>query len=315
MLTSAVRQPSVSAVALTALAPAAWGTTYLVTTELLPPDRPLLVATLRALPAGLLLLLLARDRPRGRWWGKAAVRGALNIGGFFFLLFTAAYRLPGGVAATLGAIQPLVAAGLASALLGEVLRRRTAVAGILGVVGVALLVLRPGAAYDLVGVAAGLGGAVSMACGVVLTKRWGRPTSLLAFTSWQLIAGGLLLVPIVAVVEGMPPAPMASHLLGYLWLATVGTALAYVLWFRGIGLLPVAQVTLLGLLSPVVAALTGWLVLGQWLSAGQLLGMALVLAAVWYGQAAIGRRPSIVPGATTFAPLPASTAEPRRSSS
>lgn len=41
---------------MTALAPLVWGTTYLTTTELLPPGRPLLAAALRALPAGLLLV-------------------------------------------------------------------------------------------------------------------------------------------------------------------------------------------------------------------------------------------------------------------
>ena len=106
-------------VALTALAPAAWGLTYLATTEFLPPGRPLLAGAVRALPAGLLLAATARQRPVGTWWLKAAALGVLNIGGFFALLFVAAYRLPGGVAATLGAVQPLVAAGLATALLRE----------------------------------------------------------------------------------------------------------------------------------------------------------------------------------------------------
>ncbi len=105
--------------ALTALAPITWGTSYLVTTELLPPDRPLLTATLRALPAGLLLLAVTRLLPRGGWWWKAAVLGTLNIGAFFALMFVSAYRLPGGVAATLAAVHPLLVTALASGVLGE----------------------------------------------------------------------------------------------------------------------------------------------------------------------------------------------------
>ncbi|WP_249044498.1 hypothetical protein [Crossiella equi] len=77
-------------VLLTALAPAVWGSTYLVTTELLPPGRPLLAAVLRALPAGLLLVALTRRLPRGDWWWRSFVLGALNIGVFFALLFVAA---------------------------------------------------------------------------------------------------------------------------------------------------------------------------------------------------------------------------------
>jgi probable blue pigment (indigoidine) exporter len=268
----------------TAAAPMSWGLTYIVTTELLPDGRPLLTGVLRALPAGVVLTAFTRHRPVGAWWAKSMVLGTLNIGAFFALLFTATYRLPGGVAATLGAVQPLIAAGLAAGLLGERLRRRTVLAGIAGVVGVALLVLRAGAELDAVGVIAGLAGAASMATGVVLTKRWGRPAPLLAFTSWQLIAGGLVLLPVALVAEGAPPMLTTSNLLGYTWLATGGTAAAYALWFRGIERLPIAHVSLLGLLSPVVATGVGWLALDQGLTALQLIGIAFVLGAVIVGQ-------------------------------
>lgn len=264
----------------TAVAPALWGTTYLVTTELLPEGRPLLAAALRALPAGLLLVLLTRRLPRGDWWWRAAVLGALNIGVFFALLFVAAYRLPGGVAATLGAVQPLVVAGLGALLLGQRVRVGTLLAGIAGVAGVALLVLRATARLDAVGVLAGLGGAVAMGLGVVLTARWGRPVPLLAFTGWQLTAGGLLLVPLVLAVEGVPPALDGAAVGGLAYLGVLGTALAYALWFRGVERLPAARVSFLGLLSPVVAAALGWVVLGQALNGWQLAGAVLALGAL-----------------------------------
>ncbi|HEY5888706.1 MAG TPA: EamA family transporter, partial [Acidimicrobiales bacterium] len=284
------RRFAVPVLAVTALAPIAWGTTYVVTTELLPAGRPLLAGVLRALPAGMALAAITRQRPVGAWWFKATVLGTLNIGAFFALLFVAAYRLPGGVAATLGAVQPLVAAALGATLLRERLRPHVAVAGLIGVVGVALLVLRAGAQLDGVGIVAGLAGAASMATGVVLTKRWGRPAPLLTFTAWQLVAGGLVLLPVALVVEGAPPALTGANTLGYLWLATAGTGLAYTLWFRGIERLPVARVSLLGLLSPIVATVTGWLVLDQGLTPVQLGGAALVLGALWLGQQA--ERPS-----------------------
>lgn len=93
---------------LTALAPISWGTTYVVTTEFLPPDRPLLVAAMRSLPIGILLTIGMRKLPQGDWWWRIIVLGSLNIGLFQALLFVAAYRLPGGVAATAGSIQPLI---------------------------------------------------------------------------------------------------------------------------------------------------------------------------------------------------------------
>ena len=81
---------------LTAVGPALWGTNYLMTTELLPPGRPLLAGAIRALPAGVLLLAFVAVRygrhalPRGSWWWRAAALGGLNIGLFFALFFIAA---------------------------------------------------------------------------------------------------------------------------------------------------------------------------------------------------------------------------------
>ncbi len=148
----------------TALTPIIWGTTYLVTTELLSPDRPLLAAVLRALPAGLLLVVLTRRLPQGVWWWRALVLGFLNIGAFFALLFVAVYRLPGEIAAIIIiASQPLLVAALASRLLSERLTLRTTIAAVAGVAGVGLLVLRADAHLDGLGVAAAVGGAVAMA--------------------------------------------------------------------------------------------------------------------------------------------------------
>jgi probable blue pigment (indigoidine) exporter len=281
----------------TAVAPALWGTTYATTTVLLPPGHPVLAAVLRSLPAGLVLLMLAPRTlrvPRGAWWWRAAVLGTLNIGLFFALLFVAAERLPGGVAATAGAVQPLVVAGLAALALGEPLRVRTVAAGAAGVVGVGLLVLRAQARLDAIGVAAALGGALSMALGIVLTKRWGRPVPLPAFTAWQLLAGGLVLVPVLVVVEGLPASGVpGTAVAGYTYLSVVGTAVAYVLWFRGLSGLPAGVVSLLGLLSPVVATAIGWLGLGQGLTGGQLAGLVLVLGAVALGTRPPRRRPAV----------------------
>ncbi|MEU0086271.1 EamA family transporter [Streptomyces sp. NPDC006274] len=271
---------------LTALPPVAWGTTYVVTTELLPPGHPLFAGLLRALPAGLIALAITRTLPRGAWWGKAAALGVLNIGLLFPLLFIAAERLPGGVAATLSAVQPLVVAVLAVTVLRERLSAWRLAWGLAGMAGVGLVVVGPDAALDLAGVVAGLGGAAAMALGVTLTKRWGRPAgaSPTAFAGWQLTAGGLFLVPVTFLAEGAPPAVGVTAALGHLWLGLVGGLIAYVLWFRGIGTLPVTAVAVLVLLSPLVAAVLGAVVLGETFGPVQCAGFALSLAAIVAGQ-------------------------------
>lgn len=265
----------------TAIAPIAWGTTYYVTSDFLPPEMPILDAVLRALPAGLLLLAITRQLPHGSWWWKSVVLGFLNIGAFFALLFIAAYSLPGGVAATVGAVQPLIVSALASRFIGERFTRRRALAGIAGMVGVGLLVLQAQARLDAIGVLAALAGALSMAAGVVLSKRWGQPAMPLVTTAWQLTAGGILLLPLLIFAEGLPTQAFSvQNIVGFAYLSLFGTALAYTLWFRGIHLLPVGSTAFLGLLSPIVAVLLGWMVLGQTLTFGQLLGMAIILASL-----------------------------------
>ncbi|MBT1159947.1 EamA family transporter [Aminobacter anthyllidis] len=271
---------------LTAIAPAIWGSTYIVTTQFLPAGYPLTVAMLRALPAGLLLLLLVRQLPQGIWWARVLVLGALNFSIFWWLLFVAAYRLPGGVAATVGAIQPLIVILLARGLLGAPIRPLSIIAAIAGMAGVALLILTPNAALDPIGIAAGLAGAVSMAAGTVLSRRWQPPVTPLTFTAWQLTAGGLLLLPVALLQEPSLPALTTANLLGLAWLGLIGAALTYILWFRGIARLEPSVVSPLGFLSPMTAVILGWSVLGQSLSVTQIFGMVVVLGSVWLSQRA-----------------------------
>ncbi|MEW2045928.1 EamA family transporter [Streptomyces sp. NPDC005476] len=278
-------------VLLTALAPVSWGTTYAVTTEFLPAGRPLFTGLMRALPAGLLLLALVRVLPRGRWWGKAAVLGALNIGAFFPLLFLSAYRLPGGMAAVVGSVGPLFVVGLSALVLGQRPTGRTVLAGVVAAFGVSLVVLKAAGALDPLGVLAALASTASMSAGTVLTKKWGRPDGVgpLALAGWQLTAGGLLIAPLAFLVEGAPPALDGRAVGGYLYLALANTAVSYWLWFRGIGRLTATQVTFLGPLSPLTAAVVGWAALGQALTPVQLTGMALAFGATVAGQSRAGR--------------------------
>ncbi|WP_062650393.1 EamA family transporter [Streptomyces maremycinicus] len=295
-------------VLLTALAPVSWGTTYAVTTEFLPADRPLFTGLMRALPAGLLLLALGRVLPRGVWWGKAAVLGALNIGAFFPLLFLSAYRLPGGLAAVVGSAGPLFVVGLSALLLGQRPTARTVLAGVVAAFGVSLVVLKAAGALDPIGVLAAVASTASMSAGTVLTKRWGRPDGVgpLALAGWQLTAGGLLIAPLAFLVEGAPPALDGRAVGGYLYLALANTAVSYWLWFRGIGRLTATQVTFLGPLSPLTAAVVGWAALGQALTPLQLTGMALAFGATVAGQLRPGG-----PAPRTFVPTRRVTHEDR----
>jgi|UPI0004B17633 probable blue pigment (indigoidine) exporter len=271
---------------LTAIAPAIWGSTYVVTTEFLPNFPPMTVAMLRALPAGLLLLLIVRQLPTGIWWARIFMLGALNFSIFLSMLFIAAYRLPGGVAATVGAVQPLLVVFLAYFVLASPIRLVSILAALTGAAGVALLVLTPRAALDPIGVMAGLAGAASMACGMVLSRKWQPPVSLLTFTAWQLTAGGLLLVPVALLLEPAIPVLTMTNVLALTWLGLIGMALTYLLWLRGVTRLDSSVVSPLLLLSPVTAVLLGWLFLDQTLTALQIAGGIFVIGSIWLGQRA-----------------------------
>lgn len=280
---------NISDVALTAVAPVIWGSTYIVATQFLQGFSPLTVALLRALPAGLLLLLIVRRLPKGIWWFRASVLGGLNISIFLSMLFVAAYRLPGGVAATVAAVQPLIVVFIAALVLKTPIRMRPVAAAIVGAGGVALLVLTPKAGLDEIGIAAGLVGALSMAFGNVLARKWNSSETLLTSTAWQLTAGGLLLVPVVLVFEAALPLPSVSNLLALAWLSLIGAALTYVLWFRGIARLESSAVSALLFLSPLTAVLLGWAFLDQALSAFQIAGIVLVIGSVWLSQRVVRR--------------------------
>lgn len=279
-----------STLALAALAPIAWGSGYYVTETFLPPDRPLFGATVRALPFGLLLLAVRPGRPRGAWWWRAGLLGTLNIGAFFALIFVAAYRLPGGTAATLTATAPIMVMLVAWAALRERPGLASLGGAAVGAVGVALLVLRGGATVDPVGVAASFGAVTLSSVGFVLVKRWQPPVDLLTFTAWQLVAGGLVLLPVALLVEGPPPPVDGRAVAGFLYLGLVGTVLAYVVWFRGLRRLPAAAVSLVGLLNPVAGTVVGVALAGEAFGAPQALGLVLVLGGILAGQPAVGAR-------------------------
>ncbi|MBT1664906.1 EamA family transporter [Curtobacterium flaccumfaciens] len=78
----------------------------------------------------------------------------------------------------------------------------------------------------------------------------------------------------------------------------VGGALAYSLWFRGARALPSARIALLGVISPLTAAVLGWVVLGQALSPLQIVGFVVALLGSLGGQ--LGRAGSRGPSSETL---------------
>ena len=201
--------------------------------------------------------------------------GFCNIGLFFPLIFLAAYHLPGGLAATVQATSPLAVMAMAWPLI----RERP---------GLVRVGRRPGRARWCLAARAAVArrrrprwawSAPSARCavsrlGFVLVKRWPPPVPMLTLVSWQLVAGGLVLLPVALLVEGAPPPvdlPAAAASSGS---AIVGTILAYTCWFHGLSRLPAGAVSLVGLLNPVMGTVLGIAFAGELFGWAQALGMA-----------------------------------------
>jgi probable blue pigment (indigoidine) exporter len=266
----------------TATAPIAFGTTYFVTHQYLPVGYPLYGAAIRALPAGLLLLLVHRRLPRGAWWWRSMVLGSLNMGAFFALIYVAAQLLPTSIASTIMATSPVGLMLMAWAALSE--RPRAAhVAG----AGVCLMLLSGPVAVDVRGVLASVAAMTMSSLGYVLAKKWSAGIDVFSLTSWQLIAGGVVLVPAAVLVEGGPPPVDGRALLAFAYVTVVATALAFSAWFTGLRHLSAGTVGLIGLLNPVTGVLLGTAIAGETLGARQIGGLVLVLIGVLLGQPAV----------------------------
>ena len=218
----------------TAIAPIAWGSNYYVTRHALPPDHALYGALLRALPAGLFLLAVRPRRPRGAWWWRSAVLGALNVGAFFALIYVTAQLLPTNVASMIMATSPIALMLLAWPLLGERPRVLPASARRSASWACSSCSRHAPAAWIRLG---RWRRPRPWRCrrSATSSPRGGGPTSTApSLTGWAAIAGGLLLAPAAIVAEGAPPALDGTAVLGFAYVSVVATALAFWAWFEGL---------------------------------------------------------------------------------
>ncbi len=271
--------PKIFAAAATIL----WGFTYIITTTMLPQN-PIFIGAMRGLCGSLPLLLFVRELPPREWWLRLFILGTLNSGLFFGLLFVAAIRLPGGVAATFQALGPLFMVLLAWPMLGAIPAATKVGAVLVGAIGVAMVVLKSNAGIDMIGVIAALGSAFSVALGGILVHKWGRPKSLIGFTAWQLLIAGFELGVVAFVMSDIPESVTAVNVAGFAILAIFITALAFAAWFKAIEGAGAAHVAPFFLLTPITAFILDAVFRGFVPNAVQTAGVILVIASLLYSQ-------------------------------
>jgi drug/metabolite transporter, DME family len=253
------------------------------TAQALGPDAaPVTVGAVRIAIGGALLLLIARAVPAATASWPRRELGAIAVAiAVYQLAFFAAVDRTGVAVGTVVALGSAPAiAGVAGLLVdGEPLTRRWAVATVLACGGVLLLVLGGGgASVDPLGVGLAVASGTGYATYAVLAKRMLRlghaPERVMA-ASFSL--GALLLVPVLAAGD-VSWLATGDGLALALFLGAIPTALAYVLFARGLRHLTPGETATLTLAEPLTATGLGIVALGERPGAVAAVGAALVLA-------------------------------------
>lgn len=263
-----------------------WGGTFFFQEIALRGLPPLTIVFGRVALAATALLLFVRLRglslPREpHVLGAFLVMGLLNNAIPFGLIVYGQTGIASGLASILNATTPLFAVLLAHALTeDERLSARRLGGVVLGLAGVAVIV-GPDVLADadgaLLAKLAVLDAAFSYALAGIFGRRFrGLPPPVIA--AGQTSASTLLLLPVVLLVDRpfALPWPDAEVVGAVAALALPCTALAYILYFRILALAGATNLLLVTLLIPVTALLLGVLVLGEPVTARQLMGMALI---------------------------------------
>ncbi len=272
-----------------AVAPVTWGLNYLVIKQFLPADFYLWGAALRALPAGLFLLVIARRLPHGDMWWKSALLGMINMAGFFILIYLSAQLLPSNIAASVMALSPVAFLFLAWPMSGEKPTAYKFGLAILGIIGALLIIGGAQGEVNPWGIASSLLAVTLTAFGSLLNKRWTAGQPLLATTAWQLVWAGLALTISAAFFEPFPPLTTQT-LTGYFYTSILATGVAYVCWFGALARIPASTVGIIGLLNPVAGVLGGTLIAHEALGFAQMTGIVVVLAATYLSSKAAKNR-------------------------
>jgi drug/metabolite transporter (DMT)-like permease len=270
---------------------AVWGASYLLIAEAAEEMPESLVVFGRTALAALALLLVVRARGAGRAAlaearrrpGRAVLLGLTAIALPFMLITFGERTVPTGLAAVLIASVPLLIALMAPALdRTEVMAPARWLGLLVGLAGVGLLVgvEQVGSAGELLGAAAMIGAAASYAVSGFVLKRGypGVPSEVTTLLSVGVAAA--LTLPAVAV---QPPTqvPHAGAVLAVVALAVIGTAWAFVVYFRLIAEVGFGRASLVAYTIPPVAVAYGWGLRDEAITPAMLGGMGLILLGVY----------------------------------
>ena len=262
-----------------------WGTTYAATQYALPEWPPLLLGALRALPAGLLLLLLKPSFPKREDWKNLCVLGSINIAVFFAFIFIMALTLPSAISGV-GMLSVPTFAMLYHWLVNK--QKPSLIQLLCGLllISLAWILFDPGAmTLNLFGLLAMLGAIMSLVIGSCLTKSLASKIHWWTVLTWQLIIGGSILgvcAGLHAIVNKQLYIDVFKNISllnisGVLWLIIFTTSIAYGLYVWLLQRMSVVDFTFGGIANPIAGILSGYILMNDEFSAEQYFLMGLMI--------------------------------------
>jgi drug/metabolite transporter (DMT)-like permease len=273
-----------------------WGSTYLgIRIGLDAGMPPALMAALRLVPAGLIMLAFAKWRGiplrvRPRELRVIATTGVLLLVGGMFMIFLAEQYIPSGIAALIVALQPLWIAG-AETLLPDM--ERPSALGYLGIglgfLGLTILLWPrltvPGSELQLLGSGIAVCATFIWMIGSVYSKRRPVKVDAIVATGYEMLAAGLVTLAI-GVLKGELPQLFSGRVAllpaagATAYLAIMGSCVAFTAFVWALRNAPASKVMTYSFVNPVVAVFLGWAVLREPLDWWILAGMAIIVAGV-----------------------------------
>lgn len=279
-----------------------WGTAMVVMKALLPQTSPMFMAAVRLIPAGILLVFgaayLGKQQPKG-WKAWIWISLFALVDGTMFQGFLAQglVRTNAGLGSLLIDSQPLAVAVLAAVLYKEKIGIGAALGLLVGVMGIGLIGLPPelisallardfatviNAGVFTVGEWFMLGASLSMAIGTVLIRPVVRYADPVMATGWHMILGGLPLIFISNQVEQNQWQDLnAWGWLGMVYMAIMGSAIAYGLFFFFASSGSLTTLSALTFSTPVFALMFSSFFLRENLTFVQWFGVILTLSSIY----------------------------------
>ena len=266
-----------------------WGTTYAVAQLTLPDWPPLLLGALRALLAGLILLLINPSLPKKSQWGILFRLAMVNIAIFFSLIFIMASTLPSAISGV-GMVSLPAFAMLYDWVINKHKPNKIQAFFGLALIFLAWMLFNPNTIQlNPIGLMAMLMAIVCVIYGSSMTKSLGARIHWWSILTWQLIIGGIILTIasfIDALIAPESYQQVATQFevingLGLVWIILLNTAIAYALYVWLLQRMTVVDFTFAGIANPIAGIATGILLLDESFTGTQYLLMGgMILASL-----------------------------------